>query len=61
MHNLHQGHLHLSPQAKINTVNGYALVTVQVLVKKIHLYNDLKRHSNCGSSSGMSIPQNAEI
>lgn len=33
MHNLHQGHLHLSPQAKINTVNGYALVTVQVLVK----------------------------
>lgn len=33
MHNLHQGHLHLSPQTKINTVNGYALVTVQVLVK----------------------------
>ncbi len=42
MHNLHQGHLHLSPQAKINTVNGYALVTVQVLVKK-YIYTMISR------------------
>ncbi len=60
MHNLHQGHMHLSPQAKMNTVNGYALVTVQVLVKK-YIYTMISRDSNCGSSSGMSIPQNAEI